>query len=567
MLLAENPHIILGPQQAFPDQPYVFVQLSDYVEVSPGVWDWVDLGPEGAGQFTGTPYDYFLLDTGANGILAVDAAAASLEANGYVTEAEFIEIGVAGETIYDVSAPYRFQFTGTDEVTLTLPQAADSVRIQSSPYLNLGGSLDWSITGIPGLLGMPAMTGRVTTFDFSHWSDARDILDWEPMKVTFPMSGPPETGTPVLPDGAGHRYGVAVDNRIVFDPADQRPEWEEPDSPLPTYADVPFMTASVVRFDAQDQPVTRSGTFLVDTGAQFSIISRSVAFSIGLDENGDGSLDDDAFDFVEVGGVGGTLRVPLMLVDQFRLPTEQGVDLVWQPTGPEDLGLQLIVLDLFPSADVDGNGSVGGGDLDVIRTHWGQAVIEGDLTRGDISGDGFVGADDLDMLRGQWGQDVFIDGIFGVDLLTGGLDWLAPDLGDPWFQQVHCDFRNWDTGQGTIYFDLTPDLDLVVGQLGDLDGNGFVSSGDLDIIRANWGQTVTPGSLLSGDPSGDGFVGGDDLNFVRAHWGEGTPPAPAPVPEPSAGVLLLAGALFVSSLRTRIVRGSLRPPSSSLDVF
>ena len=58
------------------------------------------------------------------------------------------------------------------------------------------------------------------------------------------------------------------------------------------------------------------------------------------------------------------------------------------------------------------------------------------------------------------------------------------------------------------------------GVSGDLNGDGLVDSGDLDIIRANWGRNdVTPGSLSDGDPSGDGEVGADDLDIVRGNWG------------------------------------------------
>ena len=61
---------------------------------------------------------------------------------------------------------------------------------------------------------------------------------------------------------------------------------------------------------------------------------------------------------------------------------------------------------------------------------------------------------------------------------------------------------------------------------GDLNGDEVVNSGDLDIVRANWGAAVAAGSLLDGDPSGDGVVNSDDLNIVRANWGS-TAPAPA----------------------------------------
>ena len=54
--------------------------------------------------------------------------------------------------------------------------------------------------------------------------------------------------------------------------------------------------------------------------------------------------------------------------------------------------------------DLDGDGFVGGSDLDIIRSFWGQAVTPGNLLHGDPSGDGFVGGDDLDILRAHWGE-------------------------------------------------------------------------------------------------------------------------------------------------------------------
>ena len=62
---------------------------------------------------------------------------------------------------------------------------------------------------------------------------------------------------------------------------------------------------------------------------------------------------------------------------------------------------------------------------------------------------------------------------------------------------------------------------------GDLDGDGYVGSSDLDIVRANWGEAVEAGDVLSGDASGDGIVGAGDLDLVRSQWGKGIPSAGA----------------------------------------
>ena len=89
---------------------------------------------------------------------------------------------------------------------------------------------------------------------------------------------------------------------------------------------------------------------------------------------------------------------------------------------------------------------------------------------------------------------------------------------------------------------------------GDLDGDGFVGSSDLDIVRGNWGAQTAAGDLSSGDASGDGLVGSADLDIIRGNWGAQAPSsAPAAVPEPSACVLL-AAFLGLFALRGRRIR-------------
>ena len=82
---------------------------------------------------------------------------------------------------------------------------------------------------------------------------------------------------------------------------------------------------------------------------------------------------------------------------------------------------------------------------------------------------------------------------------------------------------------------------------GDLNGDGMVGSADLDVVRGNWGASVTPGDLLAGDPSGDGMVGSADLDIIRGNWGA---TQAAAVPEPGT-ILMLIGALFGLLLRHR----------------
>ena len=85
------------------------------------------------------------------------------------------------------------------------------------------------------------------------------------------------------------------------------------------------------------------------------------------------------------------------------------------------------------------------------------------------------------------------------------------------------------------------------GLEGDLDGDGFVGSADLDIVRGNWGQAASGAS--EGDPSGDGVVGSADLDIIRGNWGASL--NPAAVPEPGMIALLLVGIAGLALNRSR----------------
>ena len=54
--------------------------------------------------------------------------------------------------------------------------------------------------------------------------------------------------------------------------------------------------------------------------------------------------------------------------------------------------------------DLNGDGTVGSADLDIVRSAWGQSVSAGDWNAGDPSGDGVVGSADLDVIRANWGN-------------------------------------------------------------------------------------------------------------------------------------------------------------------
>lgn len=68
------------------------------------------------------------------------------------------------------------------------------------------------------------------------------------------------------------------------------------------------------------------------------------------------------------------------------------------------VGVSITDNDPPPFGDLNGDGIVGGADLDLVRANWGRTDLPpGDGSQGDASGDGRVDSTDLDMIRANWG--------------------------------------------------------------------------------------------------------------------------------------------------------------------
>lgn len=362
-----RPYIDLGPSDNIAlDQPKVIMEL---IQLS----DSLSIGPDSIGQT-------FLLDTGANTILAFQTAVEDMNSAPppYRTDGFFEEIGVGGSSLYDTSIPYRIDYAGVSGERNTIPVG----RIISDDTRDLSQFGPWGITG------MPAMTERVTTLNFAPLLTGYNNIEQIGMTTDFSQT---------LPTYNGPRYTVPVDNRISFSP-----DGSVVSGGPPVWAHLPFFTGQL----KQDSNVS-TGNFLLDTGAQVSIMSSAMAKELGLDSNLDGVLDNKDANFARdetIGGIGGLVTVPVFLVNQFHIQTSQGVDLVWTD-------LQWLVLDIIPG----------------------------------------------------------IDAIFGFDNLTSG--WLEPFLGittvPGYIMQSQLDFRNWKaTNKGDFHLDLNPDIVAVVNPNG-----------------------------------------------------------------------------------------------------
>ena len=410
--------IELGPTADFAlNQPFVSFRMSDQGQ---------NLGPSPANQ-------RFLLDTAATSVVAVSSAAADLHrSGGNFNTGVFQEIGIDGFVDYFVSDPYSMHITGhraTDQITV------DNVKILSDP------AQDFGLATFVGIAGQPVVVNRVTTLDVVPSEGGGNIFD--PASLSSAQLNVHFADEP--PASLGHRYSIPV-TAVHFDPAgDPTPDA----SPL-----------AVVEVTHRVGCEMTTGNYAFDTGAQLSIMTWTKLAELGLEPS-------DATKFVEVQGAGGTIQVPLFDLDEFRIKTNEGIDLVYREAD-KSTGLQVIGLDL-PQID------------------------------------GVIGADFITQ-----------DAIDPNDLL-GSIERLLAGVDNP-IDAVHLDFRKLQqsdqSGAGTIFFDVKPEFDVVTesDRIHPADANvdGTVDDLDRQIWQAHNGQSGTRCS--TGDFNRDGQT--DDADLV-----------------------------------------------------
>ncbi len=422
-------------------QPLVELELFQLVGAS---GKGTSLGPEGDPEILFFP-NQLILDTGATSIIAMNEAEGSLRSNGYVTVNQVEEYGVAGSQLVDVSANYYVEITDAFGNVTPLP----GTRILSGQFEDLAG--------VNGIVGMPAMVGRVVTLDFTEWSnigpidDLDDLLDaleaLAAVDVKFGNS---------LPASNGHRYSVPIRAQSfpLSDPG-----------VLPTSAPLAMLEMNV-GFGNQNA----GGNFILDTGAAITFISTDMARELGLDSNNNGELDegdDQYLDTLPIGGIGGIFPAPEFLIDRISFTTDQGVDLVWSG----DSAITVLVVDIDPSID----GVLGS---DILTSGWLSFTEDLDIEvgNGPILGAHFDFRNFLQ--NGDLGK-IYFDLTSAADVV------LTPPAGD-YNGDGHVDAADYSVWRNSMGM-------MGSGLAADGNGDGKVDAADYDVWKNHFGQGTGAG--------------------------------------------------------------------------
>lgn len=519
---------LLGPMdQLAIDQPRVVFGLTDESDPNNPIL----IGP------LGEAVSPALLDTGANGILLGQISFTADEDYGQPMfngqPATYLEQGVAGFESLDVYEPHDLRLLDSNGLEFV---AAEDVIAFGSDNISLGS--------FSAIIGMPAMDGRVVDIDmrpmltpelFVH-ANFHDSID----QVAFESAASIHVDLRMTPP-------VHTDTTL-------------PEAMRPTFAALPVVDN--IRLDhagganGNGQTLTTSNTFLMDTGAQTMIISESMATSLGINFEEFITNNGDVVDVLEVGGIGGNTVMPMVIVEELRLPTADGIDLVYT-----DVLTGVLDIEGAPFDAVVGMNMLSSGYFNALFGGGGGDT----LTNPNMDKETLEFLIEFDTITSV--QDLFDNQIITLtqeDFQTLVDFEFLTDPTDP--LTVFCELRLLDEQSGSsgangaffdrVVFDFTATdgtgimrLDFnALAQAGDANLDGFVGTEDLDLILANWEDAVRAGNVLAGDLTGDGLVNDADLQLVLAHWGEGTDPNAA-VPEPASAALLGLGLLLLPRRR------------------
>jgi len=402
------------------DQPELYCLLTDDGQVitdggEPVIFEaFIDTGASGF-------VISHLLATGEGGIPSL-----GLDAADFI--GQFTETGISGTETGDVTRGFGVSVSNITPGTVSSIDLTDfndygQFNLWTRRSAGLGELLDLgpigAITDPLNVVGMPVISQRTMVMDPS-------TMDTLGRMTTYLLPA----GDPAIPQ-----------TNITFDL--QLADLTGPATPpeiLPSHHDNPMVTNVTISHTDQTM-TTRSdtgNTWLLDTGSGSTILSFADAQAVGLIGPQYATLEQSMAEYdgptAVIGGIGpGSLTVPILQLDEIRIPAREGFDVVWPNV--DVLVADVAGLDgvfgmnlLLPSATVDasalGLDGMGSFDdvlqelLDLLEEVFGGSVQS---TSGVISLQGQSDELDLDALLS----------LLEMDISPGYFDHIVFDATDP----------------------------------------------------------------------------------------------------------------------------------------
>lgn len=354
-------------------------------------------------------------DTGASGVLLSDESAGYLgvtKATNGGTPITYDDIGVGGTETFHVSTPYYISLAPFNDYTdIESPAAYNHtfgpIRMQIAAPVPLGSQL----AGLD-VFGMPVFAGKVVVINpqpadpFNANGTAKDLLELGRMNVNVYNPGQAFTGSltdPGIPTVAHHL-------KLSYASFDRFTSVSPIGSSGPTLAHNPFIGPNPILALETNPPAdntppvvlgfgsnTTTGSFLLDTGAAASMISTGKAAALSI-----------------------RYRAGTQTTENPRLE-------LFDPLNPSVLGTLLADQFSLTIGGIGGTKTVAGFYLDdmILRTMEGNASNLSDPNHLHYRGAPVL-VNDISVADPLTGQSLTLDGIFGMNMLTGSVE-LIPD--------------------------------------------------------------------------------------------------------------------------------------------
>ena len=278
------------------------------------------------------------LDTGASGIsisaTTADAMGIKRMPSGKLAgqKVVFYDVGVGGTDKFHISEPLYLAWGSYQALGGTVADGAFEPLggpWQGQISVNGGGVLE-SLMGAMDVVGMPVMAGKIVLIDPKPVNQMSDVLR---VKIVTP--------------GVGPRVQIPTTNRhVMLSYTDFAPytRIEPEDAKRPALAANPFIgpgpgsRGEIPPIVARYRGRTVKGGWLLDTGAVASMISTSQAAELGIRYKA--GTQDTPLPVLEgvpankqftlsLGGIGGMKKAAGFFMDELRVPTREGDDLVY----------------------------------------------------------------------------------------------------------------------------------------------------------------------------------------------------------------------------------------------